>query len=323
MSKARPGIEISERILTRVKLKQLRLIIAICDHTSLLHAAKVLNISQPTATKLLQDLEIDLGVTLFERTNRGAFPTSYGKALIRHGRLVLAQLSHAAQELDDLVEGTGGRIVVGTLLAASAILLPATIARIREQRPNVSIAVTEGTNERLIPALHDGKLDLVVGRLPQYRYRHDLVQEALYDEPICVVARAGHELAGPDPATTEAVLATREWILPPPDTTLRRQIDKLFHDRGVAPPSNPLESISYLTNRYLILNTDMVGIWPYHVVQDDIERGRLAVLPLELTGASQPVGVCLRNEDGLSPAAQAFLGCLRETATDMVARGIL
>ncbi len=323
MSGTRSGIEISDRILTRMKLKQLRLVIAICDHASLLHAAKVLSISQPTATKLLQDLEIDLGVTLFERTNRGAFPTSYGTALIRHGRLVLAQLSHAAQELDDLVEGTGGRIVVGTLLAASAIILPATIARIREQRPNVSIAVTEGTNERLIPALHDGKLDLVVGRLPQYRYRQDLVQEPLYDEPMCVVARSGHTLAKQDAVTPEAILSAREWILPPPDTTLRRQIDKLFHDQGVAPPANPLESISYLTNRYLIVNTDMIGVWPYHVVQDDIERGLLRVLPIEVSDTSQPVGVCLRSEEGLSPAAQAFLACLRKTASDMVAQGIL
>ena len=57
-------IKITERVSTRLKLKQLRLLVAISRHSSILHAAHELNISQPAATKLIQDLEADFGVTL-------------------------------------------------------------------------------------------------------------------------------------------------------------------------------------------------------------------------------------------------------------------
>lgn len=101
-------IKIAEKILTHLKLKQLRLLVAIGEHQSVLHAANALNTSQPAATKLIKDLEADFQVELFSRTNRGMIPTLYGEALIHHGKLILKQITHAAQELDDLKELPAG-----------------------------------------------------------------------------------------------------------------------------------------------------------------------------------------------------------------------
>mgnify|MGYP000570470225 FL=1 len=137
---------IVDRVLTRLKLKQLRLLIAVGKHNNIQNAARGLNVSQPAATKMIKDLELDFEVQLFTRTNRGVIPTPYGEALIRHGKLIFSQVSNAAQELDDLNEGSSGGIVVGTLLAASPQLLPQAIARLLEDRPKVTIKVVEGTN---------------------------------------------------------------------------------------------------------------------------------------------------------------------------------
>ena len=166
MSEKDRHVKITERVSTRLKLKQLRLLVAIADHSSILHAAEEICISQPAATKLLKDLETDFNVKLFDRTNRGVIPTEFGKALVRHGKLILAQISHAAQELDDLNEGLGGRVAVGTLLTASAELLPRAIKILHDRRPNVSISVRDGTDDLLMPMLHTGELDMVVGRWP-------------------------------------------------------------------------------------------------------------------------------------------------------------
>jgi len=306
-------IKITERVSSRLKLKQLRLLVAISAHSSILHAARELNISQPAATKLLKDLELDFGVQLFERTNRGAVATPFGEALVRHGKLILAQISHAAQELDDLSEGTGGRVVIGTLLAASAVLLPQTIKRVHAQRPNVSIAIREGTNDVLMPALRSGDCDMVVGRLPEFRYRDELVQETFFAETSCIVARAGHPLAGQDSLDFSALVAC-DWILPPPETTLRRQVDKAFLDSGYPPPPNAVESISFLNNRNLLLHTDMLLVVPQHVVEQEIRMGLLTVIPFDLATASGTIGVSYRRDAGLSPAAKLVLEELRETA---------
>jgi DNA-binding transcriptional LysR family regulator len=315
-------IKIAERVSTRLKLKQLRLLVAVAEHSSILHAAKTLNISQPAATKLIKDLEADFGVILFDRTNRGAIPTNYGEALVRHGKLILTQISNAAQELDNLNEGKGGRVVIGTLLAASAKLLPHTIARVHEARPNVTIVIREGTNDVLMPALQNGDVDLVLGRLAEYRHRKNIRQEELLPEEFCIVARKNH------PLTTQSELASMDalkqfgWILPPGDTTLRRQLEKEFLDAGHSPPENTVESVSFLTNRELLKVTDMLCAMPQHVVQDELASGELVSLPSKIASSLTPVGVSYRREGGLSPAAEVFLQELKSTADDILASSV-
>ena len=173
---------IVERATTRLKLRQLRLLIAVGQRGNIQSAAAELGISQPAATKMIQELELDFEVKLFRRTNRGAVPTAYGKSLIRHGKLIFAQVSNAAQELDDLNEGNSGRVVIGTLLAASSSLLPRAIETVLVTRPKVVIKIVEGTNEALMPALLSGEIDMVLGRLPNLRHRSKLVQEKLFGE---------------------------------------------------------------------------------------------------------------------------------------------
>jgi DNA-binding transcriptional LysR family regulator len=160
---------IVDRAVSRLKLRQLRLLVAVGQYGSIQHAARELRISQPAATKLIKDLELDFEVRLFDRTNRGVIPTAHGDALIRHGKLILAQVSNAAQELDDLSEGSSGRVVIGTLLAAAPELLPRAIETLLDERPRVAIKVVEGTNDVLMPALFAGEIDMIIGRLPAYR----------------------------------------------------------------------------------------------------------------------------------------------------------
>lgn len=310
MNEQNRHVKIVERVSTRLKLKQLRLLVAIAEHSSILHAAEEICISQPAATKLLKDLEIDFNVQLFDRTNRGVVPTEFGEALVRHGKLILAQLSHAAQELDDLNEGRGGRVVVGTLLTASAQLLPKVIRKLHEQRPNVSIVVRDGTNDFLMPLLHSGELDMVIGRLAEYRYREEITQEILYHEEVVVVCRNNHPLTNKKSVSFDELLSS-DWILPPTQTTLRRQIEKEFFDHGLSSPPNPVECVSFLTNRSLLLDTDMISIFPLHVVQREINNGELALINCKLNISGSPVGVSYRKEDALSPAAAAFLDELR------------
>ena len=306
-------VKIAERVSTRLKLKQLRLLVTIDKHRSILHAAEELNMSQPAATKLLKDLEADFNVQLYQRTNRGVVPTHFGEALVRHGKLILSQISHAAQELDDLVDGLGGRVVVGTLLTASAVLLPQTIRHLHETRPNVSIIVRDGTNDILMPKLYTGDLDLVVGRLAEYRYREDLTQEVLYHERVVLVCRGQHPIMAANPLSFEEI-ARQNWILPPVETTLRRQIEKEFFDRGFPPPKNPIECVSFLTNRALLMASDLIGVLPFQVVESEVARGDLAIIPFELNIASGPVGVSYRDQHFLSPAALEFLSELRVQA---------
>ncbi|MFX0540233.1 LysR substrate-binding domain-containing protein [Roseovarius sp. S4756] len=304
--------QITNRVINRMKLRQLRLLIAVDRHRSILHAAREMNLSQPAATKMIKDLEIDFDVLLFERTNRGVIPTEAGAALIRGGQLIFSQIGTTAQELEDIAGGNAGRIVVGTLLAASARLLPEAISRVLDQRPGLVIKVVEGTNEVLMPRLRAGELDLVVGRLPMRRHRSDLGQMHLMQGRIALVVRTGH------PALARRDLGFRDlrgygWILPPSDTTLRRQLDQFFVDEDQFVPPRVVESVSYVTNRALLAGSDMICAMPAELVQGE-PTGALAELPLPLPFGDGPVGASFRTGTSLPPAAAALLEALREVA---------
>lgn len=309
--------QIVDRALTRLKLRQLRLLVAVGQQGSIQNAARDLGISQPAATKMIQDLELDFEVKLFERTNRGVVPTVFGNTLIRHGKLIFAQVSNAAQELDDLNEGNSGRVVVGTLLAASPSLLPAAVEHLLEERPKVVIKIVEGTNEIMMPALLSGEIDLVVGRLSSHRHRTKITQEKFFDERVLAVVGPYHALAGAGPVTFDH-LRRFGWILPPVETTLRRQTDQYFIKQNQFTPTVAIESVSYLANRSLLRSRPFVGLMPAHVATLDIERGLLAQVDWAVPFGAGPVGVSHRGEDSLSPAGSAFLIALRQAAKGLV-----
>ncbi|WP_226948931.1 LysR substrate-binding domain-containing protein [Rhizorhabdus wittichii] len=299
--------------MSRLTMRHLRIVLAITDGGSLVAAAHTLCMTQPAITKALQETEALLQIELFSRTNRGVVPTPAGQALAAHARLITAQIGHAAEEIHDLRDGMGGRIAVGTLLSASADLLPRAIAMLRRDRPKLVVTIVEGTNDRLLPDLRLGKLDMVVGRLPEYHELQGLHQEVLLTDVSCVIVRPGHPLVGRDPLRL-ADLAGWDWILPRLETTLRRHIDQAFRDEGVEPPPHAVESVSQLTNRSLVMDADYLGILPWQLAHREARAGHLVILPLLLRPTIGPVGISTRAECRLSSAAEMLIAAMRDFA---------
>ena len=107
------------------------------------------------------------------------------------------------------------------------------------------------------------------------------------------------------------------WILPPLETTLRRQVDQFFVRQQQYLPPTVLESVSYLANRALLQSRDLIGLMPEHVATSDIDNGLLVALDWNVPFGKGPVGVSFRGPDSLSPASAAFLDALRKAATAM------
>ena len=311
-----PSVRLERWITRKFRLRHVELIAELYDCRSISKAARRLSLTQPTLTKALRDVERTLGLALFERTNRGLEPTAYGEIFARHAKIVLAQLRHAAEELESLRVGYSGKVTVGTLLAASASILPDAIALLKKERPEVAISVVVGTYDILVPSLLVGDLDMVLGRLPEQGRSRALVYEEFYAEPVCLVTRRGH------PLTSKRRLGLRDlsneaWLLPLPETSLRRQIERAFLEANVPLPKNVIESVSILTNRVLLRKSDCIGVMPYHVALDDVEHQLLSILPVKLKSIDSPVGAILRAPGALPPAAAAFLEFLRVAAHEV------
>lgn len=310
-------MDISRKIISRLKLRQLKLVVAIDEMKTLRAASENIGMSQPAATQSLRELEEALGCQLFKRTNRGVETTRYGQVLVRHARAILAHLRHAGDELADLESGAGGRVIVGTLLASSAYVLPQAILQMRESRPNVVIKVIEGTNDILMPKLLQGDIDLVVGRLSEHQYRQGTEQHFLYNEDIVIFTSPANPLA--NRATLSlSDLSQQSWLLPPVETTLRTQLEKLFFDADLQPPHCAIESTSWLTNRYLWKNSNLIGVAPAHTVKEMISRGEVAVLRVKHGTSLGPVGISMRAGAELSSAVTCFIDELKLTCADLV-----
>jgi DNA-binding transcriptional LysR family regulator len=298
---------------THLTASHLRLLVAIVEEHSLIGAAGRLSMTQPAVTKALQAAEHQLGVPLFTRTSSGMVPTIYGDALVARARVVLSQLKNAVQEINDLREGTGGRVAVGTLLAASPILLPRAIAQIHEKWRNIVVSVVEGTNDLLLPAVRRGDLDLVVGRLPDTTEHGDFLHEVLLVDMACVVVRPGHPLADSRELKL-ADLLEWNWVLPPQETTLRHQIDQSFRREDVNPPVPAVESVCLSVNRTLLMLTDYLSVWPWQVACRAAEANGVVILPIALPATEGPIGITARRDAPFSPAVDLFVSTLRAVA---------
>jgi DNA-binding transcriptional LysR family regulator len=261
-------------------------------------------------------LENDLGVQLFVRTSRGTHATEMGRLLATRARNIFTSLEHLAQEIQDTQEGLIGHVNVGLLLAGGASLLPMALNLFSEVAPKVKVTLVEGTYEVLVPQLRSGALNLIVGRLPAYRYRNGLQVEPFYLENIVLVVRPGHPLLEVESCELEDLLAW-PWIMPVQDTTIRQSIEVYFHDLGLPLPRYHVESISVVSNRRMIMCSDLVGAFPLGVIEPDIKAGLLAKVPVSRELPFGPVGITYLRDVNLSRPIEILIDCIRQAAKDL------
>ena len=178
-----------------LKPRHLHLLVALDDFRHIGKAARQANVTQPAISKALGELERGLGVKLFERSARGVNPTVYGECLIRHARSMLDELAQTRDELRGLITGTAGKVCVGTLSSTVNTLLPQSLTLLKTRLPGTQVLVREATQEVLLPDLWNGKLDLLIGRLPAQHAARGLQEKILFSQPVSIVANRRHPLA--------------------------------------------------------------------------------------------------------------------------------
>lgn len=323
MTTNRPNVTLADVMLRRLKLKPLLVFERVLQSSSIARAARELNLTQPAVTKAVQELEDQLDVKLFERTNRGVVPTHYGALLGLRVKAVIAELRHLTDELNRFRGAETGHVVVGTLISASARLLPLAITEMKKRAPGVLITVHEGLTGTLFPALATGEVDIVVGRLPERELSvarsFSLTQEVLFTDELCVVSGRQHSLAD-RPQIDLRDLVDAAWIMPVPESPMRGVAERLFADAGLPVPRNIVESLSMLTNINLMLDADVIGLMPRTAAQRFVDAGLLAVLALGNIGRFGDIGYTVRAEKPLTPAGDLFVLCLKHAAAGLQSR---
>ncbi|MEO6031888.1 MAG: LysR substrate-binding domain-containing protein [Burkholderiaceae bacterium] len=302
----------------RLRVQQLVVFEQVVHSGSILGASRELAMTQPAVSKSIRELEQQLDGVLFVRSKRGVVLTEFGVLFERHTQTLLGELRHLADDLNAWQTGASGHVNVGTLITASATLLPEAIMQLRKSVPDVVVTVRVGPNSVLFPALARGDLDVVVGFLPETGSadpgdvdRARLTHVALYKEALCVVL-GSHDALARRRKIGLAELHEREWIVPTQDSVAYPSVRRFFEKQGLELPRRVVESVSILTNLGLLAGGSMVALMPQSAAERFAKAGLLTVLPLEGLGPFSDIGYTVRADRAPSAAVQRFLAALSQ-----------
>ncbi|CAG9270441.1 MULTISPECIES: LysR family transcriptional regulator [Paraburkholderia] len=303
-------------VRTRLKTRQLLLLVALDEEGNIHRAADALSMSQPAASKLLRELEEMLDAPLFERMPRGMRPTLYGEVMIRHARAVVGSLDQAREEVLALKSGQLGRVAVGTITSPAVSLLPAAIAQVKQHHPGLSVSVEIDSSNVLLESLAQDKLDLVIGRLSVEHDKLHLRYEPLAEEQALAVARSGHPLLAAQ-SLTLADVVDASWVVPPAQSVLRHRFELMFQRQSLAPPSNVVESAELLFVTSLLSQSAMLAVLAAEVAHYYAAHGLLSILPLDMPLRMDDFGIITRTGQLLSPASTQVVRALKQVAGEL------
>jgi LysR family pca operon transcriptional activator len=272
-------------------------------------AAGVLNISQPAASKTVQELEELLGSPLFDRSRRRLMLTAFGETFYRHAATSIAALRQGIEAAGTSREAMV--VKIGALPTVSARVLPEAVRNFTAANPGIHVRVLTGPNDYLLTLLRTADADVVIGRMADPAAMAGLAFEHLYFERIGFVVRAGHPLLS-ERSFTLSMLERYQMLLPTPGSVIRPLVDRMLIGHGITGLRVEVETVSDAFGRAYVRQSDAIWVISQGVVAEDVAQGQLALLPVDATETLGPVGLTTRADSVQSLAATALILAIRE-----------
>jgi LysR family transcriptional regulator of gallate degradation len=295
---------------------QMRCLIAIEECGSFRAAARRLGITEASLQRAARMLEQNLGGALYRRSAAGVQTTALGKDFARRLKAVTEQIAAMVDTLNAYEAPKDRRVTLGVLILDPSILIVNAIRELGRQFPDTRVVVVTGTYDALLNKLLRDEIDFIIGLLKQPDAAFDFVEEALYRERYCVVARRDHPLMR-ERAVTVAALRRHQWILPPKGSPRREAYEHVFSE-GTPPPAS-IETYSLSTIRITLSDTDMLTMLSWTEVLSERRFGLLAPLAVEVSWDSPIVGITTRREWRPNEVQAAFIANLKRNAAAIAA----
>lgn len=147
-------------------LQQLEYAVAIAREQHFARAAESCFVTQPTLSMMIQKLEDELGLRLFDRSRQPVTVTREGEVVLARARQILADVSRLRDAVAELRGSVTGDVRLGIIPTLAPYLLPMLLPRLQARYPTLRLHVHEWQTERLHLALRDGSVDLALLATP-------------------------------------------------------------------------------------------------------------------------------------------------------------
>jgi LysR family hydrogen peroxide-inducible transcriptional activator len=300
-----------------MELYQLRYFLAVADAGTFTKAAARSDLSQPSLSQQIINLERELGHKLFHRLGRRVVLTEAGKVFLDRARRIVFEVEDASKALRDSPT-LERRIKVGTVQTLAPYLLPPLLERCRESHPNLLVNTHEDFRPDLVSGVVDGDLDLAI--VPQPVKDSRISVEPLFTEPLLLVVGKNHPLAT-KASIAAADLAEENFVLLGHSSSLAMEIERFCGDHNFVPRLGHRCS-QVATVKALVALESGISILPRIAFKPEDKK---TLVYRELGGRApiREVVVIRHMQRYQTMGAEQFLKILRATVADLVAAGEL
>jgi DNA-binding transcriptional LysR family regulator len=298
------------------ELRHLRVLAAVAEAGSFSAAAESLSYTQPAVSRIVAQLERELGAVLVERQARPVRLTDAGQALVRRTEDVFAQLSSARSEIEAITRLDAGTVSLVTFSSAGRTFVVAALSAFRKRYPGVELSIAEGgLPSQMLRALRAGDVDLaVVFDYPSAAedVGAGLERHQLMDVPFDVVLPCDHRLARRRRVRPRD-LSKEGWLLPDfgPESPSLRLILRMCAAAGFEPRVAFRVNDCHLSQA-LAAAGEGIAVLP-RLLLDPLHPGVVA-RPIEGEVPLMRVSAVRLPIRYLSPPTAAFLELLVESA---------
>lgn len=293
--------------------RDLRAFLAVVDCGSLGRAAHAVNMTQPSLSRRIHQLELQLGSTLFERHSKGMALTASGEALLDHARLLVFEMEQAGQAVAELNGMQRGKLRLGAVAGICRDVVPRAVAAMAREAPEVAIDLFEAPDSELADALLDRRLDLVVATDALDTDQIFAIAALPDRDRFVVCSRVGNAHVGAGRGGLDDLLAC-SWVLLPPGRTPRMAFEQLLIASGLSMPRVAVETNSIGAQIAMVVNSDMLGWLPSRLVASQVDAGLLQLHDVPELTLERGFRIYRRHRAILSKPAELMVRLLKESA---------
>ena len=249
-----------------MKIRQIRTFTVVYEQGSFSRAASHANATQSGLSMHIHNLELELGVKLFERTSKGVAPTAAGQRFYRRANDILRRLHILENEAKQSGQQISGRITAGLLPAFTQSILAKTLVNFNEQHSDVEVAIQEGFSPVLSDAIMREDVDFAV--VPIDKPHHGMRYEHFATDREVLVSNINSNLEHLQPVTPDE-LPHLNLVLPTKGNARRDHLDHILsiygHRTGAI-----LEMDSVAATLELVAYSDWMTILPGVICARDL-----------------------------------------------------
>ncbi len=176
-----------------MNLRDLNYVVALAECRSFVQAAEKCFVSQPTLSTQIKKLERDLGVKLFERSNKKVMLTPVGTSIVASAQSILDEVARMKVLAANAQDPLAGHLRLGAFPSLASYLFPRTVLTIKRELPNIKLILVEEKTQHLIGQLERGEIDAAFLSLPLKE--EFLLSRPLFDDVFELAVAADHPLA--------------------------------------------------------------------------------------------------------------------------------